>query len=159
MRGRKPTPTALKKMAGTFRADRANADEPQGEACLPRCPAHLTGEARKTWTRAGKALLALRVMTAADYATLSMFCTTWGRHVEAEGKILELGPIVKGAGGGAIVSPWCHVSTKAIEQCTKLATELGMTPSSRARVKTVPKSEPADPMEQLLAKQRRKRAG
>jgi P27 family predicted phage terminase small subunit len=159
MRGRKPTPTALKKMAGTFRADRANADEPAGEPCLPRCPAHLQGEARKTWTREGKALAAMRVLTAADRAAFAMFCTLWARHVEAETKILELGAVVRGATGGAVVSPWCHISSKTIELAVKLAAELGMTPASRARVKAVPKGEPADPMEQLLAKQRRKRAG
>lgn len=131
-------PTELKKLLGTYRPNRASGEEPQGEPCLPRCPSHLKGEARKTWDRAGKALLAIRVMTAADWAALAMFATTWSRHVEAEAKILELGPVVRGATGGAVVSPWVHISAKAIEQATRLAVELGMTPSARARVKIVP---------------------
>ena len=142
MRGRKPLPTELKKLTGTFRPDRANQEEPAGVACLPRCPSHLKGEARKTWNRTGKALLAIRVMTAADWQALSMLCTCWARHVEAEAKILELGAVVRGATGGAVVSPWVHISQKAIEQCTKLAVELGLTPSARARVKIVPAPEP-----------------
>jgi P27 family predicted phage terminase small subunit len=141
VKGRKPLPTELKKSSGTYRRDRANADEPAGEPCLPRCPSHLKGEARKTWDRTGKALLAIRVMTAADWAALSMFCTTWARHVEAEAKIAELGAVVRGATGGAVVSPWVTISAKAIEQATRLAVELGMTPSARGRVKIVPKQQ------------------
>jgi P27 family predicted phage terminase small subunit len=98
-------------------------------------------------------------MTAADRAALAMFCSTWARHVEAEAKILELGAVVRGATGGAVVSPWIHISTKAIAQCTKLAIELGMTPSARTRIKVAPTREGEDdPMEKLLNAQRRKRS-
>jgi P27 family predicted phage terminase small subunit len=146
----------LKKLSGTYRPDRANHAEPAGEPCLPRCPSHLKGEARKCWNRLGKALLALRVMTAADFATLAMFCSAWGRYVAAELKIAELGPVVKGAGGTAVVSPFAHVSAKSIELATRLAVELGATPSARARVKVVPKGEDAsnDPLAELLGKMR-----
>ena len=140
MRGRKPIPSELKKLAGTFRTDRANPDEPTGEPSLPRCPAHLKGEARKTWKREGEALAAMRVLTAADRAALAMFCVTSARHIEAEGKILELGAVVRSATGVAVVSPWVTISAKAIEQATRLAVELGMTPSARARVRIVPQA-------------------
>ena len=111
MRGRKPLPTELKKLCGTYRPDR-DGDTPTGEPCLPRCPAHLKGEARKTWNREGKALAAMRVLTAADRAALAMFCTTWARHVEAEAKVVELGAVVRGATGGAVVSPWVHIAQR-----------------------------------------------
>ena len=141
MRGRPPTPIAIHRLQNTFRADR-HGDAPTGEPCLPRCPSHLKGEARKTWSRTGKALVAIRVMTEADWQALSMLCSCWARHIEAEGKIAELGAVVRGVGGGAVTSPWVTISQKAIEQATKLCAELGLTPSARGRVKIVPKQIP-----------------
>ncbi len=142
MRGRKPIPTELKRQKGTYRRDRANGDEPTGQPCLPPCPDHLQGEARATWNREGKGLADMRVLTAGDRAALAMFCTLWARHVEAESKIAELGAVVRGATGGAVVSPWVHISAKAIEQAMKIAVELGLTPSARARIKIVPQAGP-----------------
>jgi phage terminase small subunit len=47
--GRKPKPTALKLIQGTYRADRANPSEPKPRAVIPPCPKFLQGVARKQY--------------------------------------------------------------------------------------------------------------
>ena len=48
-RGRKPTPTATKRLAGTLRKDRVNREEPVIEAGTPSPPEGIGAEARGQW--------------------------------------------------------------------------------------------------------------
>ena len=49
VRGARPLPTKLKAVRGTLRKGRANAHEPALPVEIPRCPAHLGGEAKREW--------------------------------------------------------------------------------------------------------------
>lgn len=62
------------------------------------------------------------------------YCQAWARWVDAEGQVAKLGTIVKTANGNLIQNPYLAVANRALEQMTRLATEFGMTPSSRSRV-------------------------
>lgn len=52
--GRKPKPTALKVLQGTFRRDRHAAEVQHVEAKWPDPPAHLSRRERKLWRRIGR---------------------------------------------------------------------------------------------------------
>ena len=54
--GRKPIPTADKLARGNPGKRPVNQREPKPRPGLPRCPAHVTGEARREWHRMGKQL-------------------------------------------------------------------------------------------------------
>ncbi len=134
MAGRKPKPTALKELAGNPGKRPLNRYEPQPRVKLPPCPAHLTKSARAEWRRMGKELLALGVLTTVDRAALAAYCVAYARWAEAEKQVEKLGTIVKTANGNLIQNPYLAVANRAMEQMTRLASEFGMTPSSRSRV-------------------------
>ena len=56
-RGRKPIPTALKRLAGNPGKRPLTAREPKTERKAPKCPRTLDAEARKEWRRVVKLLL------------------------------------------------------------------------------------------------------
>ncbi len=82
----------------------------------------------------GKELLALGVLTTVDRAALAAYCVAYARWAEAEKQVEKLGTIVKTANGNLIQNPYLAVANRAMEQMTRLASEFGMTPSSRSRV-------------------------
>ena len=97
------------------------------------------------------ALLAdLGIIAQVDMATLAKYCESYSHWAQASKKIQEQGMIfmtpkkrttlpdgtVKETGGGLpIINPYFSIANKAKEQMEKSATEMGCTPSSRARVK------------------------
>ncbi len=93
--GRKPTPTALKRLAGNPGKRPLNAHEPKPRAVLPRCPAHLCPEARAEWKRISKKLHTLGLLTELDAAALALYCQAYGRWVLAEQKLAEFGLLIK----------------------------------------------------------------
>jgi phage terminase small subunit len=81
--GRKPKPTALKLIQGTYRPDRANPNEPNPRPGIPPCPKFLQGEARKQYNRMAKKLARIGLMTELDDMALSMLCQGWSEYLEA----------------------------------------------------------------------------
>lgn len=67
--GRPPTPTAHKRLAGTLRGDRQNAQEPSGQAAdLPDAPEDLTPDEVASWGELARLIDPMRVATASDVA-------------------------------------------------------------------------------------------
>ncbi|MDA8095576.1 MAG: phage terminase small subunit P27 family [Betaproteobacteria bacterium] len=104
---------------------------------IPRAPTHLKGAALKEWKRVTPELETLGLISRIDVAALAMYCTAWGRYVEAEEKIRELGE--KGLvditpNGFKVQGVWLNVANKAMEQCKSFLAEFGMSPSARSRV-------------------------
>jgi P27 family predicted phage terminase small subunit len=69
---------------------------------------------------------------------LALYCQAWARWVEAERSLEKYGVMVKSPNGFPMQSPYLAVANKAMEQMTKLLTEFGMSPSSRARAAVAP---------------------
>lgn len=134
MRGRKPKPTALKVLAGNP-GKRRLPTEPELSRAIPRCPKHLDGEARREWRRVAGELYEAGLLTRVDRAALAAYCQAWARWVEAEGKVRELGAVVKTTNGGLMQNTWLGVANRALDEMRRFMVEFGMTPSSRARVK------------------------
>lgn len=138
-RGPKPLPANVHLLRGN--PSKLNPsqlrDSVSPEVDLPSAPKHLQGEALKEWRRVGKELKALGLVSKIDRAALSMYCTAWGRHVDAENKISALGDkglVDETPNGFQVQSAWVNISNKAMEQCIKYLSEFGMSPSSRSRV-------------------------
>ena len=141
MKGRKPTPSALLKARGSFRADRHNANEPKAKAEAPSCPAHLSVAGRREWRRISKELVAARVLTKLDRAALAAYCQSYGRWIEAEKEIVKTGLIVRSPSGFPLQNPYLSIANKAIVNMIKIAAEFGLTPSSRTRIKVEPEKQ------------------
>lgn len=149
MRGRKPKPSALKKLAGNPGKRAMNKTEPQPKVVLPAAPVHLKGDERAKWDELAAELHELGVLTTLDRDALGMYCVLFVRWTKAEQVVREKGEIIKTTGGNIIQNPYLSIANRALEQLNKLGAEFGMTPSSRSRVKVDP-SDPEHELEQML---------
>jgi P27 family predicted phage terminase small subunit len=142
MRGRKPTPTALKLIAGNPGKRPLRLDEFKPYAEIPKAPKHLKGEALKEWKRVTSELHRYGMIAQVDRGALAMLCTCWARYVHAEEMIEKAavqapgsyGMFVKTPNNYAVQSPWLAVSNKAMEQYKVFCAEFGLTPSARSRM-------------------------
>ena len=101
---------------------------------LPRCPPHLSHAAQKEWRRLATPLWRMGVLTVWDRAALAAYCQAYGRWVQAEEKLAETPVLIKAPSGYVQQSPWLTVANKQLELMGRYMAELGLTPSSRARV-------------------------
>jgi P27 family predicted phage terminase small subunit len=128
----------MKKLAGTLRKHRQNLDEPQPEAGTPEAPEDLDARALAAWRYYAPILSGCRVLSLADRETLACYCLAVGRRSQAEEELAKTGPVVKSPAGFAVLNPWLSVSNKALEQLLRFGAELGLSPASRQRVKSLP---------------------
>jgi P27 family predicted phage terminase small subunit len=61
--------------------------------------------------------------------------------------------VIKNSRGDEVVSPWVRVSNMAVQQMVKLASELGITPASRSRIKIETKPD-EDPFDEFMQKKK-----
>jgi P27 family predicted phage terminase small subunit len=110
--------------------------EPTPAAGHPACPSHIKGEARAEWDRICDELDQMGLLTTADRPALALYCSAWGRWIEAEAKVAELGLLVSAPKTKTPMgNPYLSISNKAHEQMLKLLTEYGLTASSRTRIR------------------------
>lgn len=142
MRGRKPTPTALKLVRGNPGKRPINDAEPAPPVTDDlTCPEWLSAPAQEHWPAMAEQLRAAGLLTNIDHAALGLYCEAFARWKDANEKVVKLGAVVKSAHGYPIPSPYLQVANQAYAQMTRLLSEFGMTPSSRSRV-TVTKPDP-----------------
>jgi len=150
MRGRKPKPTRVKEVTGNPGKRPLNDQEPQLAAGVPDIPAHLNDVARAEWERIAPQLAAAGVLTQADRAALAGYCVAWARWVEAEEKVRASGLLLKDKDSGKLFkNPFLAIANEALAQMRGFASEFGLSPASRSRVKAQGKAA-ADPMAEFL---------
>lgn len=137
--GRKPKPTAAKKLAGTFREDRHNSNEPEVEPFTkaPPCPTYVKGMARAAWVKHAKILTDMGVLTPADLHALEVYCETYARWREANDKLREYGIMLTQVVDGErkfLTSPYLRISEECAKAMRQWMNEFGITPSSRSKV-------------------------
>lgn len=123
--GSKPKPTALKALAG----NPGKRPLPENEPKLPKsdwkAPDYLLGDALAEWDRVVPILNACKVLTDGDLQTVVAYCL-------CVGEIAELARARE------------PIRSVTFSQFRSLASELGLTPASRARVQTVGNKEDDD---------------
>lgn len=134
MRGRKPTPTAIRRANGNPGKRAYNPAEPIPPEGLPACPEHLSPEAQAEWHRLAQTLYDMGVLTLVDRGARAAYCQSWARWVEAEEKLKEPPALLKTPSGYVQQNPWLSVSNKQLELMGRYMAELGLTPASRSRV-------------------------
>jgi len=154
-KGRKPLPTAIKKLMNNPGGRPLNENEPKPEIKAPDCPEWIANDklAKEEWDRITVELLNVDILCEMDHALLEAYCIAYSRWVAAEKKVLEKGTLsITGqkvttktkrdgtieetkSGGNVITSPYLWVSNKAFEQMRKIGAELGLSPSARSRIK------------------------
>jgi len=148
MAGRKPTPTALKTLAGNTGKRAVNKSEPKFSG-VPTCPKHLDKAARAEWKRVSAELSICGLLTTVDRAALAAYCSAWSRWVAAEEQIAAQGlVIISPKSGYPVQNPYVGIANTSLDIMRKFATEFGMTPSSRSRI-SVESAQGGDPLADL----------
>ena len=145
MRGRKPTPTALKLIRGEEER-RINRDEPKIAKGIGTAPDWLDDLARKEWFQIVPQLEASGMLTQVDTNSLAAYCQVISRLAQAEAYIKENGMFdERGKRNDAQIT-----AEKCWQAMLKFSSEYGLTPASRARIKVGEPAKNDDPMEDFL---------
>jgi P27 family predicted phage terminase small subunit len=149
--GRKPIPTSFKLLAGNPGKRPLNENEPKPRTVLPRCPPHLSDEAKREWRRVSRMLYRLGLLTELDTTALALYCQTYSRWIEAEQKLASFGLLIKTHNDLPMQSPYLSIAHRCFDQLRAMLAEFGMTPSSCSRIAAFPPQEAEDdPFEQWL---------
>ncbi|MBU6995870.1 phage terminase small subunit P27 family [Ferrovum myxofaciens] len=136
MPGRKPLPTAIKKIKGTLQKCRTNRNEPRPTGVLCDPPEYMADSAKEAWhyavTNSPPGLL-----SALDGAVLERWANCSGMYREALAKINRSGVsgmLMKTPSGFLRRSPLMDVIRDLALEMKGYESELGFTPASRSRV-------------------------
>lgn len=146
-RGPPPKPTALKKLEGTYRPDRAASNEVVAPVQAPPRP-DLKGVAAAKWDEIVPILLARGTLSLEDGAILEAYCRgydMWARYQRAA----EKSPIVK-TPFGPKVNPAAGEARKWETRLTTMGDRLGLNAAARSRVSAPEKRPEGDATEDFL---------
>jgi P27 family predicted phage terminase small subunit len=134
--GRKPTPTAAKKLAGNPGKRKLPQDEVMPDADMPTMPrGRLSEDARKFWRDNCKVLNDAGLLTAVDGAAYALMATHYALALEAAAVVEEDGIVQEDERGLARKHPLLSVLRQNSDSFLRYAREFGMTPSSRVGMK------------------------
>lgn len=152
MAGRKPKPTALKKLEGNPGKRKLNTKEPTPSRGKPSCPGWLMPEAKKEWKRLAEIMTRMGVLTEVDMAAFAAYCQSYARWKEAQEHIDSEGAIFETEKGYQQQTPWVGIANTNQKLMLQAASEFGLTPSSRSRIIASGENpkESVDEMEELL---------
>lgn len=149
-RGRKPKPSAVKKLEGNPGGRPLNEKEPAPKKKAPACPKWLDAEARKEWRRLAKVLEEMGVLTQLDMGVFATYCNAYARWKEADEFISQHGTVIKTPSGYVQQLPQVSIAQTYAKLMNRCAEQMGLTPSSRSRIIAADNGDPDDEMEELL---------
>jgi P27 family predicted phage terminase small subunit len=126
---------------------RGESPQPRG---LPTCPPWLSLEAKQEWRRVAPELARLGLLTKLDRAQLAGYCSScaWWRRVQ---EVLSTqGSVYVTPKGKIEPRPEVAIAKIAGEQMNAFAAQLGLTPTSRSRMRFPQSEAEIDPMEELF---------
>src|SRR5262245_20729473 len=112
-RGRKPEPTAMRRLRGNPGKRPLPVGEPKPSPDLPVPPAFLGDLARFEWERVVYELHRIGIVTGVDQTVLAAYCTVYQLWREAEASITSL--TIKGATGALVTHPSVAVAHIALD--------------------------------------------
>jgi P27 family predicted phage terminase small subunit len=146
MRGRKPIPTDIRKLMGTFNATvhgRDRKGEPKPEGDLPYDPPdNLTPSQAAIWRHAIENA-PRGILKNIDLSVFLVWVTAFDEDERARlGQIKldqrggDLDFLMRNKTGEMVVSPYLRITDRCGQRMMKAASELGFTPSARPRLAT-----------------------
>lgn len=160
MRGRKPAPAHLRLIKGDSRREGKRKLEARAarEARLPPAvltpPAELSEDGKAEWLRVAPMLSVAGVLTEGDRTTLYAYCAAFSSWMQVQRLIAKIkakdptfeGILIRSAKNNLMANPLIGIANKHMNDCVRLAGELGLTPASRARMNFAepPDDDPAE---------------
>lgn len=135
--GRKPQPTQLKVLNGNPGKRPLNAREPEYPVGLMQAPPNLDKVGRDEWLRTGNLLCRQRVLTEADFGVLMTYCWSHQEIMRITTGFKNGTMSMEDVNGKGSAIPSAAMRNLATLQTMhmKAMVELGLTPSSRSRIK------------------------
>jgi P27 family predicted phage terminase small subunit len=135
----KRTPSAIKKLNGTFREREAVNNEmnvPMLDHEAIETPAGLVNNFATTeWLKVTKILSSLEMLAETDTSLLLAYCNEMGKYFEANEHLKENGMTIITKSGEKI-SPLVVISNSALQNAIKIADKFGFNPASRTKIET-----------------------
>ena len=150
MAGRRPTPTALKLVAGNPGKRATNKREPKPKRAIPSCPEHMSNDGRIAWGRMTVLLDRMGVLTEADAFALERLCDCYADVlacrilIERDGRTYT----TTTAQGDTLIKghPAVGQLRAADAQFKSYMIEFGLTPAARSKVNAADDDEKTDPL-------------
>lgn len=160
-KGRKPLSNATKEASGAFikHPERRNADEPKARLGRPSCPdaVALDPAAKARWEWVCSQLESMNLLAVTDEGLIAGYCLDYSM-------MLALWEVIKGGQvsdmddkGRTKLKPEANQFHTYSDRLLKREAELGLTPSSRSRLRA-PQSEPEDEFTSWLKRRAERRA-
>ena len=140
--GRKPKPTNLHVLHGTFNATRHGKErkgdvepEPLDNEMSP--PEILSPRAKVHWKDIIASLGTANILANMDIDALILYCENWAKWSEANENIEKFGMVIRSPKDNKtpVLSPYFTISLKTGDQLRRLLTQFGMTPVARIGLK------------------------
>ena len=134
MPGRKPKPTAIKRLAGNPGKRRLNDQEPKPsptQAPMPRGVLPKYGQ--KLWRSLAPKLIELGVLSEIDLPAFEMMCLHYALARQAMDEVEEIGLTIQEE-GKTKKNPAMQAFRENAAAYKQLLVEFGLTPSSRSRI-------------------------
>jgi P27 family predicted phage terminase small subunit len=142
VRGRKPKPTALKRLEGNPGRRPLNQQEPRpADVSRLRPPSYLRPDARRIWRALAAELQAVGLFTRLDVPKVDVLAVALAEHrrcYEALYQAIEAQPT-------ADTSRLQRALRQQAETVKSLSSGFGMDPSDRVRLAVAPRPDPSDP--------------
>ena len=153
MKGAKPKATVLKLVTGNPGRRPLNKQEAKPEVAIPEPPELLERDeqALAEWHRVTPLLADVGLITNLDRAVVAGYCMAWSRWLECERQLKVTGLIVKSPNGYPMYSPYLAASNKALDQVRQMSEQLGLSGSSRSRIRAGDAASNYDPAEDFLS--------
>ena len=153
-RGTKPKPTARRKLEGNASKRPLNDVEPtppppSEDFDVPPLELADHPTAITEWARLVPMLRKAGQITLAERSALIALCLQWDVYLDATRQVKKHGLVVTTKTGYPMTNPYLIIAGKALTQCNRLWPELGLTPSSRARMTTTPMTPGEDPFSEF----------
>lgn len=130
-RGPKAIPTRILKIRGSRRARGRKDDVPASGQ--PIRPVWLVGEAKRKWDMLAPQLGDMGLLAACDRDLLALYCETYNEYLAARKMTKKAKSfLIKTPSGRIARNPLLLIRDDAAERLRKLASEFGMSPSSRS---------------------------
>jgi P27 family predicted phage terminase small subunit len=145
----------MKALEGTSRADRIRRATRAGHCALeelPGPPAWLSSAARAEWDATGGELVAGRMLASTDLAVLAGYCECVAEIAQLSGMVSEAtaaGTLLARGKAVSRLHPALAARREAYARLVAFSAQLGLSPAERVRVRPLPASATADPMDPM----------
>lgn len=148
-RGPKPKPTELKKVQGNPGHRPLNGQQPKPKTPVKR-PRGMGGLQKRFWNEYAEELERLQVLTGVDSAAFRLMADHYAIAIQAVKELQEQGLTVETKNEGTKKNPFAQIFKDNSLAFRAYASEFGMTPSARTRLKMPAEAEQLSLAEQLF---------